>query len=134
MNERINTWMNEWNGQFTLIKCPAWRMFLTICRRSSDPFYIINHYIKWVTTSWTHSILVKVAKGIILYKIVSLVAPLWPDVEWSAIQLGMPIQNVPNFIWRIYMKEKCVKWGECTKINFEHNFKYGSFPIYKLLS
>jgi len=23
---------------------------------ASDPFYIVNYYIKWVTTSWTHSI------------------------------------------------------------------------------
>ena len=29
---------------------------LTICPRSSDPFYIASYYIKWVTTSWTHSI------------------------------------------------------------------------------
>ena len=27
----------------------------TICPRSSDPFYIVNYYINWVTTSWTHS-------------------------------------------------------------------------------
>ena len=27
----------------------------TICSGSSDPFYIVSYYIKWVTTSWTHS-------------------------------------------------------------------------------
>ena len=27
----------------------------TICPRSSDPFYIVSYYIKWVTTSWTYS-------------------------------------------------------------------------------
>ena len=27
----------------------------TACPRSSDLFYIITYYIKWVTTSWTHS-------------------------------------------------------------------------------
>ena len=27
----------------------------TICPKSSDPFYIVTYYIKWVTTSWTHS-------------------------------------------------------------------------------
>ena len=26
-----------------------------ICPRSSGPFYIVNYYIKWVTTSWTNS-------------------------------------------------------------------------------
>ena len=25
----------------------------TICPRSSDPFYIVTYYIKYVTTSWT---------------------------------------------------------------------------------
>ena len=29
---------------------------LTVCPRSSDPFYIVSYYIKWVTTSWTYSI------------------------------------------------------------------------------
>ena len=28
----------------------------TVCPRSSDPFYIIPYYIKWVTTSWTDGI------------------------------------------------------------------------------
>ena len=27
-----------------------------ICPVSSDPFYIVTYYIKWVTTSWTYSI------------------------------------------------------------------------------
>ena len=26
----------------------------TVCPRSSDPFYIVTYYIKWVTTSWTY--------------------------------------------------------------------------------
>ena len=30
-------------------------MLYTICQRSSDPFYLVSYYIKWVTTSWTHS-------------------------------------------------------------------------------
>ena len=25
----------------------------TVCPRSSDPFYIVTYYIKWVTDSWT---------------------------------------------------------------------------------
>ena len=27
----------------------------TACPRSSDPFYVVTYYIKWVTSSWTHS-------------------------------------------------------------------------------
>ena len=26
-----------------------------MCPGRSNPFYILNYYIKWVTTSWTHS-------------------------------------------------------------------------------
>ena len=31
--------------------------FYTVSPRSSDPFYIIRFNIKWVTTSWTHSMM-----------------------------------------------------------------------------
>ena len=27
----------------------------TVSSRSSDPFYKVSNYIKWVTTSWTYS-------------------------------------------------------------------------------
>ena len=26
-----------------------------VCPGSSDPFYIVTYFIKWVTTSWTYS-------------------------------------------------------------------------------
>ena len=26
---------------------------VTVCPRSSDPFYVVTYYIKWVNTSWT---------------------------------------------------------------------------------
>ena len=32
----------------------------TVCPRSSDPFYIVRYYLKWVTTSWTYSLLYKI--------------------------------------------------------------------------
>ena len=28
----------------------------TVCPGGSDPLYVVTYYIKWVTTSWTHSI------------------------------------------------------------------------------
>ena len=34
----------------------CYRYCTTVCPRSSDPFHIVTCYIKWVTTSWTHSI------------------------------------------------------------------------------
>ena len=27
-----------------------------VCPRSSDPFYVVTYYLKWVTTSWTDGI------------------------------------------------------------------------------
>ena len=38
---------------FLLIYVP----WCTICPRSSDPFYIVTYYLKWVTSSWTYSTL-----------------------------------------------------------------------------
>ena len=30
-------------------------LHFTMCPRSSDPFYKVTYYIKWVTTSWIDS-------------------------------------------------------------------------------
>ena len=38
----------------------------TGCSRSSDPVYIVTYYIKWVTSSWTCSILMKFSAEFIL--------------------------------------------------------------------
>ena len=29
--------------------------YSTVCPGSSDPFYMVTYYLKWVTTSWTYS-------------------------------------------------------------------------------
>ena len=34
-------------------------LYGTVCPRSSDPFYKVSYYIKWVPTSWTYSISLK---------------------------------------------------------------------------
>ena len=41
-----------------------WRYSMqhTICPGSSGPFYIVPYYIKWVTTSWTHSTHIEICK------------------------------------------------------------------------
>ena len=38
------------------------RHLYTVCPGSSDPFYMVSYYIKWVTTSWTHSNILTAAK------------------------------------------------------------------------
>ena len=44
-------WLNGRNSD--PLKAP--REQATVYPRSGDPFYIVSYYIKWVTTSWTHS-------------------------------------------------------------------------------
>ena len=36
--------------------CNKYMRMFTVCPGSSDLFYIVTYYIKWVTTSWTYSI------------------------------------------------------------------------------
>ena len=43
----------------------------TICPGSSDPFYIVTYYIKWVITSWTHSI-----NNLNIYEFVTEIGPV----------------------------------------------------------
>ena len=40
---------------YILIDKKAGPGLYTVCPKSSDPFYMISYYIKWVTTSWTYS-------------------------------------------------------------------------------
>ena len=42
-------------GFSILVKIKINRVFTTVCQRSSDPFYIVGYYMKWVTTSLTYS-------------------------------------------------------------------------------
>ena len=52
----------QWWGKtrWDMIWNITWRLFCqytnrTVCPGSSDPFYVVTIYIKWVTTSWTYS-------------------------------------------------------------------------------
>ena len=38
-------------------KNQVWNLRVTVCPRSSDPFYIVSYYIKLVTISWTCSMI-----------------------------------------------------------------------------
>ena len=38
-----------------IIKVKSCYLYITICPESSYPFCRVTYYIKWVTTSWTHS-------------------------------------------------------------------------------
>ena len=39
-----------------LVYCIEDQASVTLCPKSSNPFYIVTYGIKWVTTSWTYSI------------------------------------------------------------------------------
>ena len=40
---------------FVIVSLSRRKYRYTVCPRSRDPFYIVIYYIKWFTTSWTHS-------------------------------------------------------------------------------
>ena len=46
----------------------------TVCPRSSDRFYMVTYYIKWVTTSWTHNI--SLVEPVLCIKVSSDLFPL----------------------------------------------------------
>ena len=55
----FDLWLGPGNPMITVKTgsgtCTEGSRLSTVCPRSSDPFYIVGYYTKWVTTSWTHS-------------------------------------------------------------------------------
>ena len=63
-----------------------------MCPRSSDPFYIVSDYIKWVTTSWTHS-KVQISKSVKKKKnylpIPGPMMEVWSEIPFVAFQFDV---------------------------------------------
>ena len=54
----LSRWCNQEGTPAGLCGCiwkRIWFTDFTVCPGSSDPFYIVTYYMKWVTTSWTFS-------------------------------------------------------------------------------
>ena len=53
----------------------------SVCPGSSDPFYIVSYYIKWVTTSWTYRDIARLLVGILfqikLYIVFTSLLNIW---------------------------------------------------------
>ena len=49
--------VNRSVSEYFSIEFTIGRLIATVCPGSSDPFYIVTYYIKWITTSWTYSII-----------------------------------------------------------------------------
>ena len=45
----------SYSGPHTVKPTSLCDILRTICPRSSDPYYILSYYIRWVNTSWTYS-------------------------------------------------------------------------------
>ena len=43
-------------GRWAIVQLDIYIVRYTVCPGSNDPFCIVTYHIKWVTTSWTHSI------------------------------------------------------------------------------
>ena len=71
----------------------------TICPRSSDSFYIISYYIKWVTASWTYS------SSVILYDWNSKITGSDPLIIIKCVtDPGVNSNTGPGyvFIWKMF--------------------------------
>ena len=61
----------------------------TVCPGSSDPFYIVTYYIKWVTTSWTMDIRIVIFSST-FYKVYDLILSPFsfsPDASTSVFSV-----------------------------------------------
>ena len=70
----------------------------TRCPRSCDPFYIVSYYIKWVTTSWTYSMLYICGK----YSLYSISSPLYSFPMFKAYLI---YQNGHDFLDILYLEK-----------------------------
>ena len=62
-------------------------MRCTVCPGSSDPFYLVTYFIKWVTTSWTYSM---------IHIFPSLMPSIHQKILFSAMQYR--IHSIPSFM------------------------------------
>ena len=79
----------------------------TVCPRSSDPFYIVSCYIKWGTTSWTHSMYIYIFRAHFLTISLSLkcISTLQPKLLYSQGMLMYVIAwKVENLLKRTQKK------------------------------
>ena len=79
---------------------------LTVCPRSSDPFYIVTYYIKWVTTSWTD--------GMIFFSVVfDKAGSRFESLKWNGsvyettldteytMKIGLDFSDIQDLFWEI---------------------------------
>ena len=56
LNSRLFSWKRDGQKIAVLFsEASVWSASYTVYPGSCDPFYILSYYIKFVTTSWTHS-------------------------------------------------------------------------------
>ena len=76
----------------------------TVCPRSSDPFYIVSYYIKWVTASWTYRNLSEKKR------IKSSIPRKWFDydkIERNRILFDLYTTFSPVFLFKSLPIKKC---------------------------
>ena len=108
------------NGQVKNVMwtLPSW---YTVCPRSSDPFYKVPYYIKWVTTSWTYGTCKAVSRALYMYScILYLIILVWykvdplPELYWI-IQYTASITIV--YIKNLYLFIKNLKISSYKEIS-----------------
>ena len=68
--------------------------FCTVCPRSSDPFHIVRYYIKRVTTTWTHSMLMSIPNTLERLAMVALIDGYFADLSLNLFQPVLYVQDI----------------------------------------
>ena len=77
----------------------VYTLYITVCPGSSDTFYVVTYYIKWVTTSWTYSMCT-----IQIMKITILLAA-GAGTTVAAFPAGIFVLELIPWSWRYFFSE-----------------------------
>ena len=122
-----NNWTNE------RISIPSTRY--TVCPRSSYQLYIVPYYIKWATTSWTYSIILRLIMHFVTQKFGTYVN-FYRSILWSIHLINLRERQhiliilcgqevVTHFIWMT------TSWTDGTRKELKYFLNpAGLFPFY----
>ena len=90
------------------------QFFNTVCPRRSDPFYLVAYNIKWVTTSWTHSMYKTIFSALNSYRILYNGQKYCPS-SYCDFYTICPRSSDPFYIVSYYTKLVTTSWTHSMK-------------------
>ena len=91
-----------------------WHYKTTVWPISSDPFYIVPYNIKWVTTSWTHSMYKTIFSALNSYKLLYNGQKYCPS-SYCDFYTICPRSSDPFYIVSYYTKLVTTSWTHSMK-------------------